>query len=333
MNICPQNGPYGGGPSYTPETEPEVKAPVKAKKLDYSVITQRVDCVFGHDHYITVKVNEDKSLGNITSTCSADKEETEGLILLGTPPMKTCLGYIDVFLKHATEGKGLYDLPQEYRGTFLSLAAAPIQDAVNSKKRRRETERAEAAEREKAQASEGLVQRRLREFIAKTLGTKRANLFSIRKEEGGRYTFNVQSNPTFDYRKQAHVAGTSIPIADRVDGVWVVRHDWDANEEVFRHTGSWGGDCTFCGGRGNRGHDRKKGHVRQVTKAMFLAMQASSQAGIRIVRDGVLNKDGEPVEFKYRANSKNLVGVTFAPAPFAYLTEEEDAPTDTSNIW
>ena len=328
MPICPQNGPYGPGPSHTPEPEPEV-APAKAKKLDYSVVTQRVDCVFGHDHYITVKIQEDKTLDTIYTTCSADKAETEGLILLGTPAMKTCLGYMDVFLQHV-KGANVYNLPTEYRNTFLCKAGEPIAISVGTKNAIRKAEAAAEVKRQEDEKSEGLIQRRLREFIAKSVGNKKATKFSIVREEDGHYTFNILSEQTFNYRTQAHEGGQPVPLADRRNGEWVVRHGWDTNLETYKVTGRWGGQCEFCGVDGNSYHDEKKGHIRKTNNAIFKAMQASSQAGIRIARDGVLDKNGDPVEFKYRANSKNLIGVKFAPAPFDYSEKEYADAENTS---
>jgi hypothetical protein len=300
------------------------------KELDYSVVTQRVDCVFGHDHYITVKIREDKSLDTVYTTCSADKAETEGLILLGTDAMKTCLGYMDVFLKHIKNEVNHYDLNPLYKNTFLYMAGQPIAGSVSSKSQTRKTEQAAEVKRQEAVASDGLVQRRLREFIAKSVGNRMAKKFSITKEEGGHYTFNVLSAQTYDYRKQTYIGGVPVPIADRLNGEWVVRHGWDSNEETYRVTGRWGGMCDFCGVDGNSHHDEKKGHIKKTNKAIFKALQASSQAGIRIARDGVVDKNGDPVEFKYRANTKKFIGVKFAPAPFDY-SEEEYAAENTSN--
>lgn len=302
------------------------------KELDYSVVTQKVDCVFGHDHYITVKIREDKSLDTIYTTCSADKAETEGLILLGTDPMKTCLGYMDVFLKHVNNEVNHYDLNPLYKNTFLYLAGQPIASSVSTKSNTRKAEQAAEAKRAENEKSDGLVQRRLREFISKSIGARKAKKFAITKEDDGHYTFNVMSASTYDYRLQRDVGGTPVPIADRRNGEWVVRHGWEDTKGVYEHTGRWGGACAFCDVDGNSHHDEKKGHIKKTNKAIFMALQASSQAGIRIARDGVLDKYGDPVEFKYRANSKKFIGVKFAPAPFDY-TEEQYAAENTSNEW
>lgn len=299
------------------------------KELDYSVVTQRVDCVFGHDHYITVKIRDDKSLDTIYTTCSADKAETEGLILLGTDPMKTCLGYMDVFLKHVNNEVNHYDLNPLYKNTFLYLAGQPIASSVSTKSNTRKAEQAAEAKRVENEKSDGLVQRRLREFIAKSIGGRKAKKFVITKEEDGHYTFNVMSASTYDYRLQRDVGGTPVPIADRRNGEWVVRHDWENTKGVYQHTGRWGGACAFCDVDGNSHHDEKKGHIKKTNKAIFMALQASSQAGIRIARDGVVDKNGDPVEFKYRANSKKFIGVKFAPAPFDYM-KEDNATENTS---
>lgn len=301
------------------------------KELDYSVVTQRVDCVFGHDHYITVKIRQDKSLDTIYTTCSADKAETEGLILLGTDPMKTCLGYMDVFLKHVKNEVNHYDLNPLYKNTFLYLAGQPIASSVSTKSQARKQEAAVEAQRVEAEKSDGLVQRRLREFMAKSVGRKKAKKFVITKEDDGHYTFNVMSASTYDYRLQKDVGGTPVPIADRRNGEWVVRHGWEDNAGVYQHTGRWGGACTFCDVDGNQHHDEKKGHIKKTNKAIFMALQASSQAGIRIARDDVRDKDGEPVEFKYRSNSKKFIGVKFAPAPIQHWHEDETE--NTSNEW
>jgi hypothetical protein len=306
------------------------------KELDYSVVTQKVDCVFGHDHYITVKIREDKTLDTIYTTCSADKAETEGLILLGTDAMKTCLGYMDVFLKHVKNEINHYELNPLYRGTFLYMAGQPIAASVSTKSQNRKQEAAVEARRVEAEKSEGLVQRRLREFMAKSVGSRMSRKFRITQEDDGHYTFNVVTGTTYDHRARKDVGGDSVPIADRKDGVWVLRQGWDANDRVYAHTGRWGGDCAFCGVSGNQHHDEKKGHIAKTNKAIFKALQASSQAGIRIARDEVLDKDGDPVEFKYRSNSKKFIGVKLPePLPVVrdWTEEEENASENTPNEW
>jgi hypothetical protein len=305
------------------------------KELDYSVVTQRVDCVFGQDHYITAKIREDKSLDTVFTTCSADKAETEGLILLGTDPMKTCLGYMDVFLKHIKNEINHYDLNPLYRNTFLYMAGQPIASSVSSKSTERKAAQAAEVARVEASKSEGLVQRRLREFMAKSVGNRMARKFRITQEDDGHYTFNVLPAPTYDHHARKDVGGDPVPIADRKNGEWLLRQGWDNNALVYAHTGRWGGDCPFCGVSGNRDHDEKKGHIKKTDKAIFKALQASSQAGIRIARDGVLDKDGEPVEFKYRANSKKFIGVVLPPPPPVVQdwTEDEYAAENTSNEW
>jgi hypothetical protein len=300
------------------------------KELDYSVVTQRVDCVFGHDHYITAKIREDKSLDTVYTTCSADKAETEGLILLGTDPMKTCLGYMDVFLKHIKNEVNHYDLNPLYRNTFLYMAGQPIASSVSHKSTERKAEQLAEVQRVEAEKSEGLVQRRLREFMAKSVGNAIARKFRITQEEDGHYTFNVLKGMTYDHRARKDVGGNPVPIADRKNGEWRLRYGWDQNTDVFAHTGRWGGDCAFCGVSGNRDHDDKKGHIRKTTQGIFKALQASSQAGIRIVRDGVLDKDGDPVEFKYRSNSKKFIGVVLPePAPVVRDWTEDEYAAET----
>jgi hypothetical protein len=287
--------------------------------MGHATITQKVDCIFGHDHTITVEVNSDNTLGNVTTSCSADKEETQGLILLGTDPMKTCLGYMDCFIKHATHEVSYTSYgrtaPKQYMGTMLYLAAGPIANEIQNKKNQRRRLQDAISAKEAAKKEESLVCRRLREIMAKWIVIGPANQgFSILQEEDGHYTFNVAMDARYDYRTQTTKPGKHYPIADRRDGVWVVREDWEHGGSIYNRTGSWGGTCVTCGGHGNRDHDETKGHRKTLVKKAFIAMQATSAAGMKLIKKyEALETDGaraaEPLEFKYRANQKQFLGV------------------------
>lgn len=287
--------------------------------MGHATITQNVDCIFGHDHTITVEVNSDNTLGNVTTSCSADKEETQGLILLGTDPMKTCLGYMDCFIKHATRevSYGSYgnQAPKEYVGTMLYLAATPIANEIQNKKNERRRLQDAIETREAKKKEESLVCRRLREYMAKWVAVGQAHAgFAILQEDDGRYTFNVKMDDSYDYRSQTKKPGKCLPIADRREGVWVVREDWEHRGEIYNRTGSWGGTCVTCQAHGNRDHDETKGHRKTLVKKAFIAMQATSSEGMRLIkeyeaRDTDAARVEEPLEFKYRANQKKFVGV------------------------
>jgi len=288
--------------------------------MGHATITQNVDCIFGHDHTITVEVNSDNTLGNVTTSCSADKAETEGLILLGTDPMKTCLGYMDCFIKHATRqvqfnSYGSPQPPSAYKGTMLFLAAGPISHEIQSKKNERQRLQDALATKEAERKEESLVCRRLREIMAKwiVIGPAHAG-FTIVQEDDGHYTFNVKFDAEYDYRTQTKKPGKTLALADRRDGVWVVREDWEHRGEVYHRTGSWGGTCVTCGNHGNRDHDETKNHRKTFVKKAFIAMQATSAEGMKLIKDyEALETDGlreqEPLEFKYRANQKEFIGV------------------------
>ena len=291
--------------------------------MGHATITQNVDCIFGHDHTITVEVNSDNTLGNVTTSCSADKEETQGLILLGTDPMKTCLGYMDCFIKHATREVSFNSYgnsaPREYMGTMLYLAATPIANEIQSKKNKRKRLQDAIATTEARKKEESLVCRRLREYMAKWVAVGPAHAaFAILQEEDGHYTFNVKFDDSYDYRTQTQRPGKCLPIADRRNGVWEVREDWEHGGEVYNRTGSWGGTCVTCGAHGNRDHDHTNNHRKTFVKKAFIAMQATSAAGMKLIKDyEALETDEfrkqEPLEFKYRANQKQFLGVRLPP--------------------
>ena len=288
--------------------------------MEYAEIKQTIDCVFGSDHQITVKVNDDGTLGTVFSTCSADKAETEGLILLGTDPMKTCLGYMDCFLKHVNGERSYYDLPRVYQGTVLCVVGNPLKDKVQAKVRARQAEKDDTAAKEATKASEGMIARKLREYMVRHIGS-RNEAFAIRKEDNGRYTFNLVTGTRYDSTARKHVPTTFKTIADRVDGEWVVRYDWDDGGNIFRVTGHYGGWCEPCGKHGRRGHDETAGHMRAMTKVAFVAMQATSKEGMRLHKDNVCDKEGNPITYTYRKNSKKLVGVRFGEYVVPETTE------------
>lgn len=290
--------------------------------MEYAEIRQTIDCVFGSDHQITVKVNDDGTLGTVFSTCSADKAETEGLILLGTDPMKTCLGYMDCFLKHVNGEIAHYSLPTVYQNTVLACVGNPLKAKVEAKKSVRLRAKQEEETKEAAKASEGMIARKLREYMVRHIGS-RNEAFAIRKEDDGHYTFNLVTSTRYDSTARKHVPTTFKTIADRVEGEWVVRYDWDDGGNIFRVTGHYGGWCEPCGKHGRRGHDETAGHMRAMTKVAFVAMQATSKEGMRIHKDDVRDKDGEPVTYTYRKNSKKLVGVRFGE----YVVPETDETT------
>jgi len=278
--------------------------------MEYAEIRQRIDCVFGDDHQITVKVNEDGTLGSVFATCSADKEETDGLILLGTDPMKTCFGYMDCFIKHVDGATNPYSLPSVYQNTVLCNIGGPLKQKVEAKKSLRMRAKQDAEAKEAAKSIEGMIPRKLREYMVRHIG-ERNTAFAIRQEDNGRYTFNLVTGTRYDSTSRKHVPTSFTAIADRVDGDWVVRYDWDDGGNAFRVTGSYGGWCEPCGKHGRRGHDETAGHIRNMTKVAFVGMQATSKEGMRLHKDDVRDKDGERVTFTYRKNSKKLVGVRF----------------------
>ena len=279
--------------------------------MEYAEIKQRIDCVFGDDHQITVKVNEDGTLGTVFSSCSADKAETEGLILLGTDPMKTCFGYMDCFIKHVGGETSAYNLPKIYQNTVLCNVGGPLKGKVEAKKAARLREKQEAEAIEAAKKTEGMIARKLREYMIRHIGA-RNDAFAIRQEDDGRYTFNLVTGTRYDSVSRKHVPTSFKAIADRREGMWVVRHDWEEGGNIFRVTGHYGGWCEPCGKHGRRGHDETAGHMRAMTKVAFVAMQATSKEGMRLHKDNVCDKEGNPVTFTYRKNSKKLVGVRFA---------------------
>lgn len=287
--------------------------------MGQAIITQNVDCIFGHNHTITVEINADNTLGNVTTSCSSDSEETRGLILLGTDPMKTCLGYMECFIKHATGqvNYGSYSsaAPKEYEGTMLYLAAKPIADRIRRKQVERQQQKEETEASERAQKEESLVCRRLREFMARpdVIGAAAAG-FAILQEDDGRYTFNVKFDKTYDYRTCTYHASESLPLADRREGIWVVREDWEHKQRIYNRTGSWGGKCVTCQAHGNRDHDDTKNHRKILVKKAFIAMQATSALGMQLIKQYESEEcPEEPLEFKYRANQKQFLGVRMPP--------------------
>jgi hypothetical protein len=293
--------------------------------MEYAEIKQRIDCVFGDDHQITVKVNEDGTLGTVFSTCSADKAETEGLIHLGTDPMKTCLGYMDCFIKHVDGEINPYSLPSVYQNTVLCNIGGPLKQKVEAKRGLRLRAKQDAEAKEAAASVEGLIARKLREYMGRHIGN-RNEAFAIRQEDNGRYTFNLVTETRYNSTSRTHVPTSFKPIADRVDGDWVVRYDWDDGGNIFVVTGRYGGWCEPCGKHGRSGHDETPGHIRNMTKVAFIGMQATSKEGMRLHKDNVCDKEGNPVTFTYRKNTKKLVGVRFGE----YVVPETEENTYSS---
>jgi hypothetical protein len=249
--------------------------------------------------------------------------------------MKTCLGYIDCFLKHAKNEVNSYDLSDLYRNTFLYFAGGAVANTNKEKANARAREKQEAAAKAEREKGHDVVTRRLQEIMESTvgLGHGTANYLRVRKnEDTGRYGFWVGAGSDYNMITRQRGPDRWTQVATRVDGQWVLRHDWDENDKVYQTVGTWGGDCAFCHLDGHRGHSDKKGHRSKLTKAMFLGLQATSQAGMRLRKEA--DAQDKVVEFKYRKNSKNILGVKLEPAPRrVYDTETmefHDAPSDTS---
>jgi hypothetical protein len=305
--------------------------------MDYAVITQKVDCVFGHDdHLITVTITDDRTLKTITSTCSADREETDGLILLGTDPMKTCLGYIDCFLKHAKNETSGYDLSNLYKNTFLYFAGSAVATTNKEKRDARLREQAETKAKLEKEKGHDVVSRRLQEILEGTagIGHQTAAYMRVRKaEDTGKYTFYTGTGSEYSYTTRLRGPENWVPVATRQEGVWVLRHDWETCG-AHNTVSSWGGECAFCHLDGHRDHSDKKGHRRKFTKALMIGLQATGQAGMRLMKEGLTDKNGDALTFKYRKNSKQVMGVRVEEAPCRVYNEDtmefHDAPANPS---
>lgn len=269
-----------------------------------TTLVETVPCVFGENGYhdVTIVLNENKMLEDIKCGCDEAREETEGLILLGTDEMKTCLGHRNMFIKQAKECiTSSYGLPNEFTSTLLFSLGTVVAARVSKIRREREAE----AEREKArramEAENDHVTLRLNEIISKALGDEPARVIQIvRREQGGKKVYCLGTRGGRAYNQNR---GPFRTIAVRDQGEWVFPETFTEKGEWLNTTSSWGGFCGVCKGDGYRGHNHTKSHTKNMVKAIMIAGQATSSAGMRLLQK---NPDHE---FKYRKNSRTLVGV------------------------
>lgn len=278
-------------------------------------IVENVDCVFGKDHTITVRIDKDKHIKYLGCDCYPDKDEVEGMIALGTDEKKTCLGTMRAFIRHVNNQKdkngyqtNYYGMSREnpvYGNSVLYLIATTLESAISKKKRDRGDLKAEL---ESYKEKESVVCRQLRNVITREVGPVNT-CFELRHTDADLYTFNLRhaAHTTYDYnlRKSVTKFRGSVPVATRIKGVWQVEADWKALLKDSYQTR----ECLYCGLTGHNNHNSTKGHARKSAAAMFIALQCTSREGLRLRKDNVVDKKGEPVKFKYRAGSKTLVGV------------------------
>lgn len=291
--------------------------------MEHAVIQQRVPCIFGDDHLITVEVGSDNTLGVVTTTCTGEaKEETEGLILLGTDPMKTCLGYMEAFLKHVNNPKASYsqDFCDEYRGTLLHLVGGTINAKVRAKQEARLKLVKEQEHLEEAKATSNFVCNMFKEHAYNALGPA-AHGIIFTKHEGNTFTASVvRPNTRYDYALQKSVQVKPAPIADRVKGEWVIRRGALIPGAIAFCTLDYGGRCVHCQAKGNRNHNGSQKHEKTLIKNVLIGLQATSAEGVRLTKSGITDKNGDPFSFTYRANMKQekLIGVRFDIADATY---------------
>ena len=267
-----------------------------------TVITESVPCVFGPGgrHEVTITLNDKYMLEDIKCGCDAEREETEGLILLGTNEMSTCLGQRNTFLKHI-KGESEYRLAREYQASaILFRVGSLVQSNVANLRRQRELEQQELQKRAQEEAENDHVTLRLNGIIRETIGEEPASVVSIvRRERNGQpmYVLGVRGE-----RQYPNPRGQLRTAAFRVQGEWLFRENY-MRQAWTSTVGSWGGHCAVCQGEGYRDHNGTKKHEKIIEKTIMLAAQATSGEGVRLAK-----ADSE-YEFTYRKNKKHIPGV------------------------
>lgn len=283
-----------------------------------STLIQNVKCVYGRDHVVHIRVDQEKKVEYIGCSCYKNKEEVEGMILLGADPLKTCLGQMKLFLSYITTNKDLegtkfssYKVSQtapDFTSSLLYQVSPIIQSNIQGKQSRRNKLKSEILA---LQETESVVSRRLRAIMAREIGPCN-RYFSIRQDDTDHYSFYTVGKET---RKWDSVQSRNLimprplaKIAERRKGVWYMDRWWQDRIEALEV----GRGCPFCGLQGRYKHDDTASHMTKVKKAMFIALQSTSKAGLGIRRDRVLDKKGEELyKFTYRKKAKHLVGIEF----------------------
>ena len=284
--------------------------------MEHAVIQQRVSCVFGDDHLITVEVGTDNTLGVVTTTCTGEaKEETEGLILLGTDPYKTCLGYMKAFLKHVNNENPSYNqtFDKEYKGTLLHLIGGTLNDKVRGKAEARRALVKEQEAIEAAKATSNLVCDMFKEHAYKALGPAADGIIFIKNPDNTYKACVAGRTSRYDYSTRKSVPLDPPAVADRVKGEWVIRPGALEPESAAFMTLDYGGRCVHCQAKGNRNHNTSVKHEKTLVKNVLIALQAASAEGVRLTKT-VVDAEGNTPTFTYRANMKieKLIGVRFA---------------------
>lgn len=270
-----------------------------------TVLTELVPCVFGPGglHEVTISLNENQMLDDIKCGCDEARAETEGLILLGTDEMTTCLGIRNTLIKHVSgEESVAYRLPIAYQKTIVSKVGDIAARAAREVRTQRENlARQEAIQKQIAEETDHITDR-LNQSIRNELFTTQAEVIEVvRRTINDTRTYVLGSRVGRGYGSPGAVKG----IAVRRNGTWVFPKSFREHSGWQDIISDWGGTCGVCCGDGYRGHCRTKTHTKNMEKAIMFAAQVSS-------RDGMALKAADPEhEFTYRKNSRKLVGIEF----------------------
>lgn len=260
-----------------------------------TTIVQHVDCNFaGDNHFIEININNDGSLGAVTRHCSVPEEEARGMFELGLDPNKTCYGVHSDFLFKTTDRKSIFEGEERISSElFSSRITSELARSVSYKRSERSNLKS-ALYRIKALEKESYIERGMRKHIYTSFNqayhykTAHAvsSYFRVKKIDRLRGKVGFVMNAP---------AGQLL-FAVRKDGVWLVPKRWE-DKIVY----DFGRSCAFCGVEGHHNHSRTPKHKKTVEKMTFLALQATSGAGLSTPFG----------EIKYRKNSPNLLGVRF----------------------
>lgn len=260
-----------------------------------------VNCIFGHDHTVKVELGPDRRVLSVVSSCDAEKEETRGLIQLGTDPLSTCLGIKELFIDHVKSGDTIREYSMDARYTKTMLFPVGQYGAEFVRRVRAEREAQKEVDRAKARmaAQNDLVTRRLNEML-KDYGQHQLSAFGVSKNSQGKYEFGSKTATNRWSREPAKF----FPVGVRNNGKWYVDRGFREQEQWYHIISSWGGDCPVCG-NGYSHHCDTKGHKSKMEKWLMIGMQITSSEGQKL-----LKADPEHT-FTYRKNAKNIVGVEF----------------------
>lgn len=280
-----------------------------------TTIVQAVDCTYGDDHKISIALDEGRLI-SITCSCYTNRREVKGLTTLGGQKNSTCLQGMEWYLKtHVLKGQGSsmsqWNQPANpYRDAPIGQMGNTIRAAVQTVRGRRARHKQDM---DALEEKEMLVPRKMREYIAGEVG-RLNHLFAVRYDKNeNTYSFFIiaGSDSTWNPHTQSYEEkkDRKMRVATRKNGVWHTVPDWEKTVEKI----GVANNCPWCDMYSSERHLNTAGHKSKVRKYVAMAMQATSQEGMAIVRANQKLRGTEHYRrdylFKYRKGTTKMKGV------------------------